>query len=633
MKKLILFTLCILFCSGHSFADRFHNQKVIGYIPDYGDASQVDYNNLTHAIFCFLFASPDGGLIDQSPGSITQLQHYLSATAASGSKRLVALSGLYNMSTVTENPTKRVKLCDTLVSYCLHHGFDGLDLDWEGLGSTQDSINFKNFVADLAPRLAAEDLTFVITIGFGDWSGKWFPDVALRQADWLQIMAYDAAGTWATSPMDNHSSLQHFIDADTYWTNRGYPRNKMVMGLPFYGYQFSSNNGGIGQPKTYREIVETYPNLIDMDNRTPGNDRTCFNGPELIRRKCQYLIDSSFAGVFVWEMTQDATGDQSLHKQIICTYEETNCIRKNPPSCITPNLNDGLVSRWYFSENTLDVTQQRYHGTALGGSYSTDRFGNANNAYLFHENTRIDIEHPMSLHDFTLSAWIKLSETDYTGIQPIIQQHDAYPGPFAFYVEHNQLHFYSYKSNVNTSLMLSSIQRLATEQWYHVVVTHSTSYGSRLYINGVLENEGLDPSPIYQAPEQKIRIGASNGFGFQFHGNIDDVSIYDKAINLCTVDSAYRMPYQGMSTTNTRAEEELNVRIYPNPSHGILTISLDKIPLKAIKMVLSNAIGEPIEERNIQEQHILLKKELAPGMYYLNFFGEHKMSTQKIVIQ
>ncbi len=259
------------------------------------------------------------------------------------------------MSTVTQNPVARIKLCDTLVSYCLHHGFDGLDLDWEGLGSTQDSVNFKNFVADLAPRLATEDLTFVITIGFGDWAGRWFPDMALQQADWLQIMAYDAAGTWDASPMDN---LQHLIDADTYWTNRGYTRDKIVMSIPFYGYQFASNNGGIGLAKKYNEIVAAYPNLIDTDNRTPGNDRTCFNGPELIRRKCQYLIDSSFAGVFVWEMTQDATGDQSMHKQIVCTYEETTCIRKNPPACTTADLNDGLVSRWYFSGNNLDTMEQ-----------------------------------------------------------------------------------------------------------------------------------------------------------------------------------------------------------------------------------------------------------------------------------
>lgn len=227
---------------------------------------------------------------------------------------------------------------------------------------------------------------------------------------------------------------------------------------------------------------------------------------------------------------------------------------------------------------------------------------------MFNDNTRVDIEQEFNINDFTFSAWIKLSKTDYTGIQPIIQKHDAYPGPFAFYVEHEKLNLYYYKSNVNTSLLLSSVQKLETDQWYHVVATHSNTYGSHLYINGILENESLDPSPVYQASLQKLRIGTSNGFGFQFHGCIDDVSIYDQAINTCTIDSLYRMPYQNMTIMNTLAKKENNVMVYPNPSHGTLNIVLAKQPLQEVKIVLSNAIGELIGERHIHEKCTLIKK-------------------------
>lgn len=41
--------------------------------------------------------------------------------------------------------------------------------------------------------------------------------------------------------------------------------------------------------------------------------KTYWNGPEMIREKCQYVKDNQFGGVIIWQLFMDAK-DDSPHK-------------------------------------------------------------------------------------------------------------------------------------------------------------------------------------------------------------------------------------------------------------------------------------------------------------------------------
>jgi hypothetical protein len=65
--------------------------------------------------------------------------------------------------------------------------------------------------------------------------------------------------------------------------------------------------------QTYRQIHAEHP----LDPGVNEVDGLYFNGPELIRRKTALAIERGLAGVMIWELGQDATGEDALMK-VIC---------------------------------------------------------------------------------------------------------------------------------------------------------------------------------------------------------------------------------------------------------------------------------------------------------------------------
>jgi GH18 family chitinase len=385
MKKLTLFLFLVLF-SSVLMAQRFHNQKIVGYIPDYGDATNVDYSNLTHALFCFLQAKPDGSLAAQNSYSLSQMNAYFTAAKKGGAKKIITLWGdNTSLTKVGQSASATNTLVDTIVKYCAYYGFEGVDIDWEGLSNAQDSSSYTKVMTALHNGLTSAGLTMSATVTYGNYWGQWFPDQGLRQADWLQIMVYSQTGGWSTSPYGDPSTFQHIKDAENYWVGRGYPRAKLVMGIPFYGTKFQSTAGGMASDfPPYKQIVAQYPNMCDSLNETPGTDYTFFNGPAVIRQKCRYLIENNFGGVMIWEMTQDATGEKSLFQQIVCTYSDAPCTTK---ACSTVSgINDAN-----FQNDNIKLYPNPIHESFridLGTNFSTIvvKISNTYGEEVYHNN-------------------------------------------------------------------------------------------------------------------------------------------------------------------------------------------------------------------------------------------------------
>jgi hypothetical protein len=133
--------------------------------------------------------------------------------------------------------------------------------------------------------------------------------------DWLNIMAYDGG-----SP---HAGYDWSINAANFWKNRGLPKAKTVLGVPFYsrpGYY------------TYAQLVQMDPANANRDCVTAGGAQQCYNGLPTIRRKTQWALANA-GGIMNWELSQDATGANSLVSAI---YEVatggTTPPTTNPPS-------------------------------------------------------------------------------------------------------------------------------------------------------------------------------------------------------------------------------------------------------------------------------------------------------------
>jgi chitinase len=284
------------------------DRYIAGYIPSYRDPSTVDYTKLSYTFYAFGNANVAGEISVDAPDVFNTYK-----TSAAGTQKFLSITGGgNNLSNMAASSTAINAFASNCVTFCQDNSLQGIDIDWEGITTAGDSVKFGAVMRKLAAALHDNSLKLVITVAYGSYGGDFYNVGALKTADWIQLMVYDQTGTWADSPYGNHSTYQHMLDAITYWTNRGYTDvSKVVIGLPFYGYQFNSTAGGLATAKTYSEIIAAYPNL---SCETDEKNLLVFNGPATIRSKVQYVIDNGLKGVMIWELGQDisSSNDKSL---------------------------------------------------------------------------------------------------------------------------------------------------------------------------------------------------------------------------------------------------------------------------------------------------------------------------------
>ncbi|MES1161154.1 MAG: glycosyl hydrolase family 18 protein, partial [Bacteroidota bacterium] len=168
----------------------------------------------------------------------------------------------------------------------------------------------------LANALHSHCYKLVITLSYGSYNAGYYSLATVSRADWIQLMAYDQTGWGSGSPFGNPSTYQMALDAVAYWQSRGFTDlSKMVIGVPFYGNQFSSTSGGYAPAITYASIMNANPNLkTDQDQ----DSLTFFNSAALIRQKIEYAKFNGLKGIMIWELGQDlpSTNTKSLLRAV-----------------------------------------------------------------------------------------------------------------------------------------------------------------------------------------------------------------------------------------------------------------------------------------------------------------------------
>ncbi len=78
-------------------------------------------------------------------------------------------------------------------------------------------------------------------------------------------MSYDRTGPWRPDRPGHHSPYTMAVEDLDYWHKvRSIPKEKLGLGLPFYGYGF----GALDSPAVsmnYKEITSLYPNNLSSD--------------------------------------------------------------------------------------------------------------------------------------------------------------------------------------------------------------------------------------------------------------------------------------------------------------------------------------------------------------------------------
>jgi GH18 family chitinase len=153
---------------------------------------------------------------------------------------------------------------------------------------------YTSFISDLRSSLGAKLLTAAVAANNSDGNAGNISTATFGNFDFINLMAYDGTGS-------NHSTYSFAQDSINYWTGRGLPASKTVLGVPFYGRGHSN----WGSTATYASILGSGGSACADSNGTYG-----YNGIPTIRSKAS--LARSYGGVMTWELSQDVTDGRSL---------------------------------------------------------------------------------------------------------------------------------------------------------------------------------------------------------------------------------------------------------------------------------------------------------------------------------
>jgi len=126
-------------------------------------------------------------------------------------------------------------------------------------------------------------------------------------------MSYDLTGSWNINNPGQHSPYWYAEKMITDYKKRGVKKEQLCLGVPFYGYGFYKKS----RYQAYIDILVNYP---DAWNKDQVADTIFYNGMNTIKEKTK-LAFTEAAGIMIWELSLDASGDKSLLKVISNTAD------------------------------------------------------------------------------------------------------------------------------------------------------------------------------------------------------------------------------------------------------------------------------------------------------------------------
>jgi len=293
LPSLKMLALGLLLATGAQ--NSFASFKVIGYFPSWqGSVSAIQFSKVTHINYAFLLPNANGSL--QAIDNASKLQSLVSSGHSAGVKVCISVGGWNNgddsaFVSLAGNSTYRTAFVNNLVNFVNQYGLDGVDIDWEYPDSSTQN-NYATLMSQLASAMHSRGKLLTAAVIASGSTGDSILSSVFSSVDWLNIMDYDNTGGVG------QSTYQSAIDSFNYWVStRGLTASKAMLGVPFYS-----------DPSDY-----AFWDLLQL-GASPTADSwngEGYNGIPTIQQKTSLAL-SRGGGIMIWELSEDATGANSL---------------------------------------------------------------------------------------------------------------------------------------------------------------------------------------------------------------------------------------------------------------------------------------------------------------------------------
>ncbi|KAJ5335789.1 uncharacterized protein N7506_005725 [Penicillium brevicompactum] len=290
-----------------------------------------------------------------------------------------------NLRTAFKTQAGRQRFADSSTELLKNLGFDGIDVDFEYPANDTEASQFVETLSRLREALdsysaaEADSYHFLITAASPAGPANYEKEhLAMmdQYLDFWNLMAYDYAGSWDTvaghdanlySSDSNPKSTPFNTDqAIEYYTSHGVSSNKIVMGMPLYGRDFTNTAGpgqsyngvGVGSWENgvwdYKALPQPSCAVTNLDLEVASY---CYNSesqllvsydtPEIARKKGEYIKSKGLGGGMWWELSGDKSGNDSLIATVVDTVGGIGVLDKSEnhlsyPASKYDNLKAGL---------------------------------------------------------------------------------------------------------------------------------------------------------------------------------------------------------------------------------------------------------------------------------------------------
>ena len=197
------------------------------------------------------------------------------------------------------------------------YGVDGIDIDWEyptqstsGISSSPDDTNnLTKLLQDIRTVIGPKRMLTVATVSSGLYVNL---KETVKYADWINLMTYDMGQPpYHNAPLHQSDMVKNIAvdEAVQKVLDAGVPRDKIVMGIPFYG------RGIDGFPEdvknTDAHLVSNYFFNWDDDAMVPymadrsGKMKYTYDDARSIGLKAAFARDEKLRGAMCWPNSGD----------------------------------------------------------------------------------------------------------------------------------------------------------------------------------------------------------------------------------------------------------------------------------------------------------------------------------------
>lgn len=229
---------------------------------------------------------------------------------------------------ILSNPVYRDNAINSILEQVNLGNADGVNIDFEfPYASDRELVN--EFMSILADSLHSQNKELTIDVPAINWSERFDPYTLAQITDGLFIMGYDFhwSGSDEAGPVAPLTGWTYNVTGSVqYWvTQSGNARDKIILGVPYYGYNWPtvgpnphSATTGIGNAVVYQTAYYealSYGRLWDTESQTPWYRyqqsgqwyQTWYDDDTSIGLKYDLVNSQDLQGAGMWALTYDGT--------------------------------------------------------------------------------------------------------------------------------------------------------------------------------------------------------------------------------------------------------------------------------------------------------------------------------------